>query len=350
MYGKGSFVRNLLCEIFFLCINFISHNILQRTLYSPNTGTLKHGLSVCKTYLADIASSQERQSVLGMFNACSSLGFIFGPLISGYLADRDPSLQLSVLTGAGIFGVNFVLVTLLVPSIPSPIQTNDRNSGSLLETDQASQTVGRTTFEQVLNSLNIFKRIHVHWWQLFDVIIIQFLLTFSVIIFKFSFVVFMDERFHISGTTLGQVLSFNGFASALGSATSGRISKFYSSNSKQVAHFTLLLAFSLTCLTFAPNVVCIVLLLIPLSLSTANLRVCLLNVMLQRGRAEEKGALVGLANSISSISRMLAPSIVGVSQEYSVELPGYLSAVLALLAAGVALVYCWGQSATATLD
>ena len=95
---------------------------------------------------------------------------------------------------------------------------------------------------------------------------------------------------------------------------------------------------------------CVVLLLVPLSLSTANLRICLLSVMLQRGRAEEKGALVGLANSITSISRMLAPSIVGVSQEYSVELPGYLGAVLALLAAGVALVYCWDQNGIIASD
>ena len=145
----------------------------------------------------------------------------------------------------------------------------------------------------------------------------------------------MDEQFHVSGTTLGQILSFNGIASALGSATSGRISKLYSSNSKQVAHFILLLAFSLTCLTFAPNITCTILHLIPLSLSTANLRTCLLNLILQRGRAEEKGAIVGLANSISSISRMIAPSIVGISEEYSVRLPGYLSAVLALATA------CW---------
>ena len=41
-------------------------------------GILKRGLSISKAYLSDIVSSQERQSVLGMFNACSrlSLGFI----------------------------------------------------------------------------------------------------------------------------------------------------------------------------------------------------------------------------------------------------------------------------------
>jgi predicted MFS family arabinose efflux permease len=310
---------------------------------------LKHGLSISKAYLADIASNQERQSVLGMFNACSSFGFIFGPLISGYLADRDPTLQLSVLTGAGVFGMNFVLVAVLLPSMPLPVLNNDQSSdrSSSPGPDQPNQVSDR---EQILNSLHIFRRIHVHWWQLLDVIIIQFLLTFSSIIFKFSFVVFMDEQFHVSGTTLGQILSFNGLASALGSATSGRISKLYSSNSKQVAHFTLLLALSLTCLTFAPNIVCIVLLLIPLSLSSANMRICLLSLMLQRGKAEEKGAIIGLANSISSISRMLAPSIVGVSQEYSIRLPGYLSAVLALAASCVALIYCWDQDGKTNTD
>ena len=302
---------------------------------------MKHGLSVSKAYLADIASSKERQSVLGMFNAYSSFGFIFGPLISGYLADRDPSLHFSVLVGAGVFGVNFVLVAVLVPSIQSPVE-NDQTCDSLPATDSEHHAINRTTTTQALKSLNI-RKVYVHLWQLFDVIIIQFLLTLSSIIFKFSFVVFMDEQFHVSGTTLGQILSFNGLASALSSATSGKISKLYSSSTKQLAHFTLLLAISLTCLTFAPNIACIVLLLIPLSLSNANLRICLLSLMLQRGGAEDRGAIVGLANSVSSISRMLAPSMVGISQEYSVKLPGYLSATLALAAAGITLVYCWSH-------
>ena len=315
----------------------------EHAYYCSNVGILKHGQSISKAYLTDIVSSQERQSVLGMFNACSSFGFIFGPLIGGYLADRDPSLQLSLLMGAGVIGVNVVLVAVLVPSVSST-WIQETMGDSSLEPKQGNQIVAWTTvnLKHILDSLNIFKGIHVHWWDLLDVISVQFLLTFSSIIFKINFVVFMEEHFHISSTTLGQILSFNGLTSALGSATSGMISKLYSNNTTQVLHFTLLLAFSLACLTLAPNVASVVLLLAPLSLSTSNLRVCLLSLMLQRGREEEKGAIIGLANSISSISRMLAPSIVGVSQEYSVELSGYLSAVLALVAAGVVLVCYWG--------
>ena len=295
-------------------------------------GILKHGLSISKAYLTDIASVQERRSVLGMFNACSSLGFIFGPLISGYLADRDPSLQLSLLTGAGVFGLNSLLVVILVPS-----------SGTGHTRDNAAQkaeglfqwTKRNINTNNLSESLNIFKGLH--WWELLDIIAVRFLMTFSVIMFRTNFTVFLEEHFQISSTTFGQILSFNGIASALASATSGIISKFYSSHVTQVLHFSLLLAFSIACMTLAPNVGTVIFLLIPLSLSTSNLRICLLSLMLQRGREEEKGAIVGLANSMSSVSRMLAPSIVGVSQEYSVELAGYLSAVLALIAAGVVL-------------
>ena len=53
----------------------------------------------------------------------------------------------------------------------------------------------------------------------------------------------------------------------------------------------------------------------------------------------EQGSIMGLANSMNSVSRMLAPSIVGVSQEYMLSLLDILSALLALAAAGLVLFY-----------
>ena len=49
-------------------------------------GVFKHGLAVSKAYLADLVEVEHRQTVLGFFNACSGMGFIFGPLI-GELSD-----------------------------------------------------------------------------------------------------------------------------------------------------------------------------------------------------------------------------------------------------------------------
>lgn len=283
-----------------------------------------------------------------MFNACSSFGFIFGPLIGGYLADRDPTLQLSLLTGAGFFGLNFLLVALLVPSSSNQLQKNTDDATNAESESFLQWTKREVSVRHVLESLNIFKGLH--WRSILDIIVVRFLMTFSVIIFRTNFTVFLEEHFQVSSTTFGQILSFNGVASALASATSGIMSRFYSSHVKQVLHFSLLLAISIACLTLAPNVSSVFLLLIPLSLSTSNLRICMLSLMLHRGREEEKGALVGLANSMSSLSRMLAPSIVGVIQDYSVEMAGYLSAVLALLAAGVVLLNPIEQNPSSNYD
>ena len=48
--------------------------------------------------------------------------------------------------------------------------------------------------------------------------------------------------------------------------------------------------------------------------------------------------MIGLGYSISSVSRMLSPSFVGLAQEYNSELAGYVSAGLAGMAALIMLL------------
>lgn len=283
-------------------------------------GLLKHGLSISKAYLTDITDNSDRRSVLGLFNALSSLGFIFGPLISGYLANVDPTLKLSVSLGATVFAANFFLIAFCLPVVPNRVKLNGDMKDSRLSID----------FSTLLKSVNIFKGIH--WTELADLIFVRFLLTFTVIMFRTNFPVFLEEHFHADSTTLGKVLSFNGIIAAFSAATCGIISSHYSNRIKQLVHFSLLLAISIACLTISHNTVLLVVFLIPMAVSTSNLRICMLSLMLERGREDEKGAIIGLGNSMSSVGRMLAPSIVGVGQEYGSEVIGYVSTVLAMLA------------------
>ena len=69
-----------------------------------------------------------------------------------------------------------------------------------------------------------------------DIVAVRFLMTFSIIIFRTNFTIFLEEHFHVSNSTFGQILSFNGIASALASATSGKISKLYSSHVLSLIH------------------------------------------------------------------------------------------------------------------
>ena len=54
--------------------------------------------------------------------------------------------------------------------------------------------------------------------------------------------------------------------------------------------------------------------------------------MLERGRPDEKGAILGFTYSISSICHMFSPSLVGVAQEFGGQVRVYLAAVFAVSA------------------
>ena len=158
-------------------------------------------------------------------------------------------------------------------------------------------------------------------------------MMFAVVMFRSNLTIFLQEHFEVDYKTLGQIISFNGIAAVVASATSGYISHLYSSHTKQLVHAVVILAVSILGVTCAPNVVIVVIFLMPMSVATSNIRICSLSLMLSRVMEEEKGAVIGLSNSISSGSRMLSPGLVGVAQEFSNELAGYVSVGLAMTAA-----------------
>ena len=81
-----------------------------------NAGLLKHGLSTGKNLLTDITPQKELSKVLGYYQACSSAGFITGPIISGYLINWDPTYVLVAYACSSVFVCNSVLCFLLLPS------------------------------------------------------------------------------------------------------------------------------------------------------------------------------------------------------------------------------------------
>ena len=259
-----------------------------------------------------------------MFSACSGLGSIFGPLLSGYLADWDKTLQLSMFCGTVIFALNIFLVWFLVRplQVHKSAASQDRVRGDL----QDMLSLGHLIF-----SLNIVKGIR--WKHMSDVIFVRFLMTFAVLMFQSNLTIFIQEHFEVDYKTLGQIISFNGIAAVVAGVMCGHISHLYSSHTKQLVHFVTILGVSIFGVTCAPNVLLVGIFLMLLSVAISTNRICSLSLMLTRVTEEEKGAVIGLHNSISSVSRMFSPSLVGVAQEFSSELADYVSAGLATMAA-----------------
>ncbi len=274
----------------------------------------------------DITDSNQRSSVLGYFNAVSSMGFIIGPLIAGYLADVDPTLQLSILTGACVFFVNlFVVFFLLPPSkkdLSLTLNQSDRKGLSL--------NFNFLTWHQVYKALDITKGLN--WREMKDMIAVRVLGMLSVLVFRYDFPIFMEQTFSTSNTALGQITSYNSIATVLASATCGFTAKHYPDFFRQALPSFLLLFISLLCMVLASDIGYVLVGLCILSVSTSYLRICMLNLMLERGKGNDEGAILGFTNSLSSLCRMLAPTLVGVAQEFGGRTGGCLAALLALMA------------------
>lgn len=76
------------------------------------SGIFKHSQELSKAYLADLTPVNEHAKVFGQFNSVSSIGFVFGPIIGGHLADSTNGFYLvSFFTGA-IFLLNTCKIQL----------------------------------------------------------------------------------------------------------------------------------------------------------------------------------------------------------------------------------------------
>jgi MFS transporter, DHA1 family, tetracycline resistance protein len=95
--------------------------------FAPNLGALFAGraiagitganMAVASAYVADITAPSERTRRFGLISAAFGLGFVFGPALGGMLG--EVSIRLPMLVAAGLNGLNFVMVLLLLPRVRS---------------------------------------------------------------------------------------------------------------------------------------------------------------------------------------------------------------------------------------
>lgn len=80
-------------------------------------GMSSASVSVANAYASDITTPETRAKAFGKIGACFGLGFIFGPVIGGYLGDIN--LHLPFYVAGGLCIVNFLFGYFIVPeSLP----------------------------------------------------------------------------------------------------------------------------------------------------------------------------------------------------------------------------------------
>ncbi|XP_031150172.1 major facilitator superfamily domain-containing protein 9 [Sander lucioperca] len=341
-------------------------------------GLFKHSLSICRALLSDLVSESERPLVMGHFNAASSVGFILGPVVGGYLTEHEGGFYTSSFTCAVIFLTNAGLVWML-PWSETLIHRNDTNSSNdtskgcndkncsksvrngsnasthppvlAADTDPGSiapgKQVGGLRWREVsllqpawrqLSSVG--SKIHmVASSDMWDLFLVRLLMAIAIMLYYSNFSLAMEERFSLKPKVTGYLISYSSTLGALAGFLVGPVTQLYGNNMHALLlHSTVLTSLLIFLYAAAPSVSQVLLTSTFFAISTTIGRTCITDLELQRGGVQASGTLIGAGQSVTAVGRVLAPLLSGLAQEFSPCGPPSLGVVLALAAVCLLLI------------
>ncbi|XP_060067691.1 major facilitator superfamily domain-containing protein 9-like [Ylistrum balloti] len=319
----------LLWSLFFSACGYMSlgfsTSLIALFLARIPLGIFKHSQSISKSLLADMLPKDKQSAVHGHFNSVSSIGFILGPVVSGHIVEMAGGFYSVTFLCGAIFMLNGVLVWCCFPDVKSKSHdlVRDESSTSL-------QKLGSDEFN--FNPKQIFQFKSLNWSAFWDLFLARFCLGLSLLLFRSNFSLMLREKFEVSPKGLGYVISYSGIISALCGMLAGHISRLYQNDQRLYKHLAILMTLTMVLFVFISTFWWYVLLLIPLSFASMNLRVVGTSILISKGSKQEIGALIGLSQSVMSIARMVAPLLSGVLLEISPSGPPSVGAGMAALA------------------
>ncbi|XP_035945419.2 major facilitator superfamily domain-containing protein 9 isoform X2 [Halichoerus grypus] len=298
--------------------------------------------------LARVPVEKERPLVIGQFNAASSVGFILGPMVGGYLTELDGGFYLTAFICFSVFILNAGLVWLF-PWCEAKLSSAEKglparkDSAPWGRTDghgqgaatprqsTASARPARPPWLEVASTLRDMKSLV--FSEMWDIFAVRLLMAVAVMLYYSNFVLALEERFGVRPRAAGYLISYSGAVGALAGLALRPLLRLYRHDGRAI----LMHSSALTCLLLvlhaaARSVAVAVLCSSLLAVSTAVGRTCITDLQLAAGGARASGAVIGVGQSVTAVGRIIAPLLSGLAQEVSPCGPPSLGAVLALVA------------------
>ena len=112
----------LLASVATLVIDFLimglAHNIWLLFIGRALSGISGATYSTANAYIADVTEPDKRGRAFGMIGAAFGFGFVFGPVIGGFLGEIDP--RAPFFAGAGLAMINFLYGLFVLPESLAP--------------------------------------------------------------------------------------------------------------------------------------------------------------------------------------------------------------------------------------
>ncbi|XP_037383923.1 major facilitator superfamily domain-containing protein 9 [Talpa occidentalis] len=349
---------SLLVCILFSALGYLilgaSTNVFLFTLARVPVGIFKHTLSISRALLSDLVAEKERPLVIGHFNTASSVGFILGPMVGGYLTELDGGFYLTAFICFSVFILNAGLVWLFPWNEVKLDSTKNglwlrKHGGGLGNRDHqmlgahtthettASEKKARLPWMEVVSTLQNMKSLI--FSEMWDIFLVRLLMAVAIMLYHSNFVLALEERFGVRPKTTGYLISYSSAIGALAGFALGPLMRLYKHNSHTILLHSNVLTFLLLLLYSTAHTTSMVIFSSTLlSFSTAVGRTCITDLQLTVGGIQASGTLIGVGQSVTAMGRIIAPLLSGVAQEVSPCGPPSLGAALALVAIFIMLL------------
>ena len=264
-------------------------------------------ISIAQAYITDVTDSKERSKGLGMIGAAFGLGFIIGPVTGGFLSQWGYAVPAFV--AAALSFINLILVYAWLPE-------------SLTAEKRAmAQKRPAVTLSALIEAM---KRPFTG-----SLLITRFFFGLAFAIFQTIFSLYTLKKFNLNARDTGFILTYVGVLSVIVQGfLIGRITKKYREDILIVS-MVALMAVSLAGWALVPTVVGLLVVLTPTAVSGGILNTLLSSTLTKAVEPQEVGGILGLAASVESSTRILAPIIGGaLLQQYGTSAPGVFGALV----------------------
>jgi MFS transporter, DHA1 family, tetracycline resistance protein len=264
------------------------------------------GLGAVQSYIADVTQPRQRDFAYALYGSVFGLAFILGPVLSGFL-ERD-GFAVPFFAAAGLQVLNIALTVFFIPSL-----AKQQSSSSLVSSLKAA---GMPDVRRVL--------------------VRQFLAIFAIICFLANFGLYLEHVLHRGARDTGWLLALAGVAGGLAlllvvAPLAARI------GDRRVAQLGLLLsAVAYAALLVVPSLFWLCLVVTAWAIGSSMVEPTLTALLSMRAKAGERGAIMGVSDSVNSIALIFAPSAGAAIVTADPRLLGILPACAAVtaLAAG----------------
>lgn len=251
-------------------------------------------IGVAQAYISDMTTKENRSKGMGIIGAAFGLGFVFGPLIGGYLAEFGYTV--TGLASAGFSFIAFILTALLLPESNFNKDKNNVIKRKLLDIKSIKQLLKQPVLAILL--------------------VMFFILTFSFANIYGTFALLGFKVYGFTDLQNGYMYAIVGLTSAIiQGGLIGIISK-YISNKKLIIYGSFLVMAGLGMIPYGQTFLGLAIISVALSCGTGALQPTLLSLISKAASEAEQGFTLGVNQSFSAFARVLGPLWGGFSFEY----------------------------------